>query len=767
MPFAKYNINLKYFIILFILSGFSSVRIFADNTYPVSISFTGLYEGGKLLHKVKDSKITESFLLKQNRIEGEDVVYYWKGETRINAEGFSAGNIKISDAVIKENKLLIAGVLSNSLVTAELNTLTGTFNVISLQDLPEDYLNTNIRIINCYNDGSLLILAGDRLYLALLKEKNSSSFSLIQDHVIDAVCTDINSTDAGNIVILEDRRESLLVKFLNNKLDLVGEARVQPGEKTILKQTGNYVFVVNSGDYQSQSYVQVLDIYKKKILYSAWVDAKGDLIAFSNFNIFSYIKSSPEGARAVFGRIDNIENKHDMIEIELPDFLIQPFLYQCVNDKFTLLFKNGIVCTDLFGSILSADKYPFGEVFENEPLIASKDNYLILSSEKYSLLFQLQKNSFWQFYRFLEHFGELLIPFLFSIVIIIIIRKYFKQRRLLSALIDLPASGFVIVVDKSGRLRRINSEGRKILNMPLNVPLGRQFRFYCLGQQMSGLAQLAEQSIITKINNTQKISLADTGKEYFCTVNVLKKISGNFSGIVIAGVDITEELERKRLSNWAQLAHDMQTNLSTIKLNAEHLEPEESENNRARRKKILHQVNLLMHRVRDIVTVGRSDALNYSICDAADICTDARNEFDEALFPYVQFKLETESFQLNCDRQKLIRAIRNAVENGIRALKSKQGEIIITCKKDSRNACFTVKDTGMGMDQKTKDKILTPYFTTSQKEGGMGIGTMIMQKVAEQHNGTIVINSEPGNGTEIVFYIPLVINDKFQQKEKK
>jgi hypothetical protein len=48
----------------------------------------------------------------------------------------------------------------------------------------------------------------------------------------------------------------------------------------------------------------------------------------------------------------------------------------------------------------------------------------------------------------------------------------------------------------------------------------------------------------------------------------------------------------------------MQTNLSTIKLNAEHLDIELSDNNKSRQKRIVFQVSLLMQRVRDIVTVG-------------------------------------------------------------------------------------------------------------------------------------------------------------------
>src|SRR5690606_39216533 len=110
--------------------------------------------------------------------------------------------------------------------------------------------------------------------------------------------------------------------------------------------------------------------------------------------------------------------------------------------------------------------------------------------------------------------------------------------------------------------------------------------------------------------------------EWLCKTIPVRNITGMFRGVVLSAVDITEQLERKRLSNWAQLAHDMQTNLSTIKLNAEHLDIELSDNNKSRQKRIVFQVSLLMQRVRDIVTVGRNDTLNIETFSISEICAE-------------------------------------------------------------------------------------------------------------------------------------------------
>ena len=71
------------------------------------------------------------------------------------------------------------------------------------------------------------------------------------------------------------------------------------------------------------------------------------------------------------------------------------------------------------------------------------------------------------------------------------------------------------------------------------------------------------------------------------------------------------------------------------------------------------------------------------------------------------------------------------------------------------------------MDKNIKQKMLNPYFTTGENTGGSGIGTMIMQYVTEIHNGDLRIESEKGKGTEIIFNIPIVQNEKHSSNKRK
>jgi len=425
------------------------------------------------------------------------------------------------------------------------------------------------------------------------------------------------------------------------------------------------------------------------------------------------------------------------------------------GDTVVIAFSGGLVTMLINGTILSRDAMPL-QMGENAQCSAQGD-VLLISSTTSSMMFVSSPHPFWFFMRFIDTVLRFVVPLILVVLLGIFWLMYQRQRRFFAAMIDIPGAGLVFLLDANGRLLRTNDRAGKLLRINKSVPMRRLFRSYTQRSGLEALTQFLAQVQSSRAALSEKIVVSESNeqREYVFTSVPLVGLLGRSVGSIITGVDITEALERRRLVNWAQLAHDMQTNLSTIRLNAEQLGDDGDPRNTERRRRILFQSGVLIQRVRDLVSVGRSEDITRIAVHSAEMCTEIRHEFDPVMFPHVTFSMKLRGTMMQADRLKLSRAIRNAVENAIKSLRGKAGTVEIATWFDRSNVFVRVSDTGVGMDAETLSNMMKPYFTSAKDGSGAGIGTMIMQHVMNLHGGSLRVTSEPGIGTQVIFRIPI------------
>ena len=124
----------------------------------------------------------------------------------------------------------------------------------------------------------------------------------------------------------------------------------------------------------------------------------------------------------------------------------------------------------------------------------------------------------------------------------------------------------------------------------------------------------------------------------------------------------------------------------------------------------------------------------------------------------INFNYKKESLLIRCDAEQINRVFFNLIKNSIESIREKSNkngdftkiiDIEITDKSDYMT--LNVTDNGTGFSTDIIKSITKPYFTTKTK--GSGLGLSIVNKIINEHNGSIKFISNK-NGAKVEVILP-------------
>ncbi len=105
------------------------------------------------------------------------------------------------------------------------------------------------------------------------------------------------------------------------------------------------------------------------------------------------------------------------------------------------------------------------------------------------------------------------------------------------------------------------------------------------------------------------------------------------------------------------------------------------------------------------------------------------------------------------DPELIRQALENLCRNASEAMPEGGTITVSTGWRDAGHLFAAVKDTGEGMDARTKAKVRQGFYTS--KAGGTGLGLDFVRRVAHAHGGEMTIESDPGRGTTVTVVLAL------------
>ena len=126
----------------------------------------------------------------------------------------------------------------------------------------------------------------------------------------------------------------------------------------------------------------------------------------------------------------------------------------------------------------------------------------------------------------------------------------------------------------------------------------------------------------------------------------------------------------------------------------------------------------------------------------------------------ITFHSDLAPLTMEGDPDYLTLVVANLLTNAIHYNRD-SGSVTITLRQDGKDAVLSVADTGEGMEPETLSRIFDRFYRADQSRslpaGRTGLGLAITKSIVEAHNGTITVESAPGEGTAFTVRVPMLV----------
>ena len=172
---------------------------------------------------------------------------------------------------------------------------------------------------------------------------------------------------------------------------------------------------------------------------------------------------------------------------------------------------------------------------------------------------------------------------------------------------------------------------------------------------------------------------------------------------------------------------------------------------------------------RQLLAFSRKQIMQPHVLDLNEVITSVRKLLSRLASEDVRLEIETDPklVPVRADPGQLEQVLMNLVANARDAMPG-GGWLSIRTRNEQvmgngagrpglhsgTYAVVEVADSGVGMTSEVRDRVFEPFFTTKELGKGTGLGLATVYGIVKQTGGGIYVESEPGQGTTFMIYLP-------------
>ena len=335
------------------------------------------------------------------------------------------------------------------------------------------------------------------------------------------------------------------------------------------------------------------------------------------------------------------------------------------------------------------------------------------------------------------------------------------------------------IVDMDYNVIYMNPTALSVLEITLDDVIGTVYSDVCLyptGTVYDPIKALHEGK------ESEVFHMEEKGLFFHGRANYLLDQNGKEVGYIIVSSDVTDIMEARERAEQASVAksnflsnmsHEIRTPLNAIigmtliGSSSQDMEKKDYSLN-----KIHDASKHLLGIVNDILDVSKIEANKFVLSDSEFVLDQMFQDVTDFINFRVLQKQQRLSIHLDPniprtligDEQRLAQVITNLLSNSVKFTPDKGAIHLEASLSDIEdNVCelmITVSDTGIGISPEQQKRLFTSFeqaeASTSRKYGGTGLGLAICKSIVEMMDGSIWVESELGEGTNVLFTIRLL-----------